>query len=100
MEEYRVIIFPTAQRDVDTIIEHLNALPPEEAESYFEILIKKSEILKKTPSECPLTKDSQLRLRAYRTLAVEDYLFFIVISARTVEIRRILYAKRQYERLA
>ena len=100
MDEYNVIIYPTAQNDVSTIVEHLNVLPPEEAESYFEMLIKKAEILKSTPTNCPMAKDSQLRLRAYRTLATEDYLFLFVVSGRTVEIRRILYAKRQYERLA
>jgi len=100
MEEYKVMLFPAAQSDVSKIVEHLNALPPEEAESYFELLVKKAEALKNAPSTCPLTKDSQLRLRAYRTYAVEDYLFFFVLSAKTVEIRRILYAKRQYDRLA
>jgi len=100
MEEYNVIIYPTAQNDIATIIEHLNVLPPEEAESYFDMLVKTAEILKRTPSNCPMAKDSQLRLRAYRTLTAEDYMFFFVVTARTVEIRRILYAKRQYERLA
>jgi len=100
MEEYNVIIYPTAQNDVQTIVEHLNNLPPEEAEPYFNMLISSAEILKKTPVKCPLAKDSQLRLRAYRTLIAEDYMFLFVVSGKTVEIRRILYAKRQYERLA
>jgi len=100
MEEYNVVLFPAAQSDILSIVEHLNALPPEEAELYFEKFIKKTEILKNTPSACSLTKDSQLRLRAYRTLAVEDYLLFFVLTARTVEIRRVLYSKRQYDRLA
>jgi len=100
MEEYKVIIFPAAQNDVKIIAEHLNGMLPEEAETYFEMLVKKAEILKLTPSSCPLAKDSQLRLRTYRILAAEDYLLFFVLNARTVEIRRILYAKRQYERLA
>jgi len=100
MEEYNVVIYPAAQNDALTIVEHLNALPPEEAESYFDMLIKKAEILKSTPTNCPMAKDSQLRLRAYRTLLADDYLFFFVVTGRRVEIRRILYAKRQYERLA
>jgi len=100
MEEFNVIIYPTAQNDVATIVEHLNVLPPEEAESYFDMLVKSAEILKSTPSNCPMAKDSQLRLRAYRTLTTEDYMFFFVVTARTVEIRRVLYAKCQYERLA
>ncbi|MCL2628102.1 MAG: type II toxin-antitoxin system RelE/ParE family toxin [Oscillospiraceae bacterium] len=100
MDEYNVVIYPTAQNDASTIVEHLNALPPEEAESYFDMLIKKAEVLKNAPSGCPMTKDSQLRLRAYRTLTTDEYVFFFVVTARTVEVRRILYAKRQYERLA
>jgi len=100
MEEYRVVLFPAAQSDVIAIALHLNDLPPEEAVSYFDKLIKKAEILKSTPSSCPLTKDSQLRLRAYRTLAIDEYLIFFVLNVKTVEIRRVLYAKRQYDRLA
>jgi hypothetical protein len=49
------------------------------------------------PERCPLAKDIQLRLRGYRTLLINNYIVFFVISGKTVEIRRILYARLQYE---
>jgi plasmid stabilization system protein ParE len=51
------------------------------------------------PERCPLAKDIQLRLRGYRMLLVKNYIVFYLVSDKTVEIRRILYARRQYEGL-
>ncbi|RJX27111.1 MAG: type II toxin-antitoxin system RelE/ParE family toxin [Dethiobacter sp.] len=35
----------------------------------------------------------------YRMLVVESYLVFYVVKNHTVEIRRIIYGKRKYDRL-
>jgi hypothetical protein len=51
------------------------------------------------PERCPLAKDTQLRMRGYRTLLVKNYIVFYVINGKTVEVRRILFARRQYEEL-
>ena len=39
---------------------------------------------------------SALAAKGYRHLIVENYLVFYVVARDTVQIRRILYAKRNY----
>ena len=99
MDDYYVKISSTAQNDFMEIAEYLETLPPEEAELCYDNILKKTEILCKAPESCPSARDSQLRLRGYKMLTVDDYIYFFIINARTVEIRRILYARRQYDRL-
>ena len=99
MEEYNVIISPAAQNDFLDIVEHLDTLSPEDATRYYELFMEKTGMLATTPESCPLARDTQLRLRGYRMLPIENYIVFYVINAKTVELRRILYARRQYERL-
>jgi len=99
MEQYKAKIFPTAQSDLRDIVEYLNTLSPDAAIRYYDLIIEKVETLTTIPERCPLAKDTQLRLRGYRTLLVNNYIVFYVINGKTVEIRRILYARRQYEGL-
>jgi len=99
MEEYNVKISPAAQNDFLDITEHLGTLSPEESTHYYELFMEKMGMLRVTPESCPLARDAQLRLRGYRMLPTENYIVFYVISGKTVELRRILYARRQYERL-
>jgi len=99
MEEYNVRISPAAQNDFLDIAEHLSNLTPEEASQYYELFMEKMGMLTTTPEICPLARDAQLRLRGYRMLPIENYIVFYVINAKVVELRRILYARRQYERL-
>ena len=100
MDNYNVLIAPAAQSDLLGVMEYIATLIPEEAARYNELFMAEAETLRTTPKSCPFARDPQLRLRGYRTLAVEDYIFFFVMNGSTVEIRRILYAKRQYDRLA
>ena len=99
MDNYTVKISAAAQRDFLSVVEYLDALPPEEALTIFDQLLEDVEVLRSEPMSCPFARDMQLRLRGYRVLVIEDYLFLFVISGKTVEIRRILYAKRQFDRL-
>jgi len=99
MEEFNIRISPAAQNDFLDLAEHLESLSPTAAEQYYELFMEKVGILAKAPESCPLARDTQLRLRGYRMLPIENYIVFYVISGRIVELRRILYARRQYERL-
>ena len=99
MEEYNVRISPAAQNDFLDIADHLSTMTPEDATQYYELFMEKMGMLKTTPERCPLARDAQLRLRGYRMLPIENYIVFYIINCKTVELRRILYARRQYERL-
>ena len=97
MEEYKVIIFPTAQNDLWDIENHLSNHDPEEAMRYFELFMEKTQTILKTPEIYSPAKDTQLRLRGYRMLFIENHIVFYVIRGNNVEFRRVLYARRQYE---
>ena len=99
MELYKVIILPTAQNDLREIVDYLNTLSHDAAIRYYDLIIEKIGTLATTPQRCPLARDTQLRLRGYRTLLIKDYIVFYVVNDKAVEVRRILYAKRQYEGL-
>ena len=51
------------------------------------------------PERCPKPKDLALAVKGYRYLIVKNYLVFYVIIGDTVQIRRILYARRDYRAL-
>ena len=99
MEKYDVKIFPSAQGDLREIAEYLNTLSAETAIRYYDLIIEKVGTLTNMPKRYPLARDTQLRLRGYRTLLIKNYIVFYAVKDRTVEIHRILYARRQYERL-
>jgi toxin ParE1/3/4 len=99
MEKYRVVIYPIAQNDLIEIVEYLNTLSTDAAVKYYDMLVEQISSLAELPERCPLVKDAQLRLRGYRTMLVKNYIVFYIISGKTVEIRRVLYNRRQYDAL-
>ena len=99
MEQYEVKIFPTAQNDLRDIVDYLNTLSPDAALKYYGLIVKQIDKLQTMPMCYALARDIQLRLRGYRLLLVKNYIVFYVINGNTVEIRRILYSKRQYHDL-
>jgi len=99
MGKCNILIYPIAQNDLLEIVDYLNTLAPQSALAYYDLLLESISSLADMPQRCPLARDTQLRLRGYRTLVVKNYTVFYVVQGETVEIRRILYAKRQYEAL-
>ena len=99
MERYNIRIFPAAQNDLRDVVDYLNTLSPDAATRYYDLIIEKIGALTVMPERCPLTRDTQLRLRGYRMMLINNYTIFYIINEKTVEIRRILYARRQYEGL-
>lgn len=99
MDRYEVKIFTHAKQDLKDIIDYLNTLAPEVAIRYYDLLIEKIGSLAEMPERCPLVRDVILRAKGYRCLIVESYLVLFVIKGDTVQIRRIIYGKRNYEGL-
>ena len=99
MEPYKVVIFPAAQQDLVDIIDYLNTLSREAALRYYDLLTEQIASLSHMPYRCPKPKDLALAAKGYRYLIVRDYLVFYVIVGDTVQIRRILYGRRNYSPL-
>jgi plasmid stabilization system protein ParE len=99
MERYDVKILRAAQDDLSEIVDYLNTLSPQAAFRYYDMIVDGIMSLSEMPERCPLVRDARLRMRGYRFLVVESYMVFFVILDNIVQIRRILYGKRQYEDL-
>jgi toxin ParE1/3/4 len=99
METYKIKIFPTAKQDLEEVIGYLNTLSPDAASKYYDLLVEEIASLSKMPERCPKPKDLALAVKGYRYLIVKNYLVFYVIIGDTVQIRRILYARRDYSAL-
>ena len=99
MGKYKIKIFPIAQNDLREMVDYLNTLSPKAAIEHDDLMVEGIGSLADMPERCPLDRDTQLRLRGYRSLLVKNYMVFYVVNGDTVEIRRILYARRQYEAL-
>lgn len=99
MESYNVKIYPSAEQDLLDIIEYLNTLSAEAALRYFDLLTEQIASLSIMPERCPHPKDLALTAKGYRYLIAENYLVFYKVVGDTVQIHRILYARRDYQNL-
>ena len=99
MEQYEVRIFPSAQQDLLDVIDYLNTLSKEAALNYYDRLTSEIASLRIMPERCPRPRDLALAAKGYRYLAVGNYLVFYVVVGNIVQIRRILYARRDYKQL-
>ena len=92
MERYKVTIYPAARQDLLDIIDYLNTLSPEAALRYYDLLTEQIASLEHLPERCPKPKDLALAAKGYRYLIVK-------VAGGTVQIRRILYGRRDYRLL-
>ncbi len=99
MERYKVKIYPSAQQDLRDIVDYLNTLSPSAALRYYDKLTEEIASLSTMPERCPRPRDLALAAKGYRYLIVENYLIFYVVSGGMVQIRRILYGRRDYRAL-
>jgi len=44
----------------------------------------------------PLVKDERLSEKGYRIIPVDNYIVFYVVTKKNVQVRRIIYGKRNY----
>ena len=76
-----------------------STLSPSAALRYYDKLTEEIASLSTMPERCPRPRDLALAAKGYRYLIVENYLIFYVVSGGTVQIRRILYGRRDYRAL-
>lgn len=99
MEHYKIRIYTRAKQDLEEIVEYLNTLSVEIAIKQYDQIIEAISSLSEMPSRCPYVRDTILRLKGYRHILINNYIIFYVIQGDTVQIRRILYGKRNYQLL-
>ena len=96
---YKVKIYPAARQDLSDIVDYLNTLSQDTALKYYDLLTEEILSLREMPERCPRPRDLALAAKGYRYLIVGNYLVFYVVSGDTVQIRRILYGRRDYRLL-
>ena len=89
-------IYPAAEQDLLGIIDYLNTRSAEAALQYYDPLTEQIASLSHMPNRCPRPKDLALAAKGYCYLIVRDCLVFYVVVEDTVQIRRILYGRRDY----
>jgi len=99
MDDYSVKIYAAAKRDLLDIVDCLNTLQASAALDYYNLIIEKIGSLPTFQERWPFVKISALKAKGYRCLVVEKHLVFYVIKGGTVQVRRIIYGKRNYETL-
>lgn len=99
MEAYKIRIFPSAERDLQEIADHLNTLSKDAALEYYDLIVSEIASLSTTPERYPHPRDLPLAAKGYRYMSVKSYLVFYTVSGDTVQIHRIVYARRDYSRL-
>lgn len=93
MEQYKLLLYPTAKQDFLEMIGYFNTLPPIAALNRYNQLTE--EIAKLS---CPSTadlpaQDTALSARGYRYLKADRCLVFYSVTQDIVKIKRILYGK-------
>ena len=99
MVTYKVMIFPSAQRDLQEISEYINTLSGEAALRYYDLIVSEILSLSSMPERFPHPRDLSLTAKGYRYMKVKNYLVFYIVVKDTVQIHRILYSRRDYFRL-
>lgn len=97
MAKYKVLIYPPAKQDLMDIVAYINTLSPVAALKQYDHIIEKIGSLNEMPDRCPMCKDTQLRLKGYRMLIVDNYHVFFVVYNDVVQIRRIVFGMREYD---
>lgn len=97
MGKYEIKIYPSAKMDLTDIVSYLNTLSPQAAIRYYDMIVEKIGSLNEMPERCPFVREVALKAKGYRYLVAENYLVFFVVKADVVQVRRILYGRRNYE---
>lgn len=87
-----------AEQDLAGIVEYIAHDNPFAALKLADEIQESILRLEDFPLSGVIPKNRRLSRQGYRFLLVQDYLvFYILINAQTVEIRRIISGKRQYQ---
>ena len=96
--KYQINITEAAEKDLADIVDYISA---DNLTAAFKVAVRiEKNILKleNFPLIGVVPQIRRLALKGYRILIIDDYLIFYVIASKeTIEIRRILSGKRNYQ---
>ena len=98
-EKYEVVITPSAQKDLFEIKSYFRNVLKTASNTVFEKILEQVKTLKENPFIYKVHQDSLLKLIGYRVIPIDNYLMFYIVKGCSVQIHRVLYAKRNYLQL-
>ncbi|MBO5005188.1 MAG: type II toxin-antitoxin system RelE/ParE family toxin [Clostridia bacterium] len=69
------------------------------AENFYNEVIKEIETRSKNPENYEKYLSTRKRKNSYYRIYVKNYIIFYIVKDTTMEIRRILYSKRNFDKL-
>jgi addiction module RelE/StbE family toxin len=103
IEHYKLELMPSASVDLDNIFNYISdtLVSPKAAHNLMNRIEGTLLSLEDFPQLGPKCSDKSLSARGYRKLLIKNYLAFYKIDEeqKRVLVMRIIYARRNYERL-
>jgi toxin ParE1/3/4 len=96
---YKVLIYPTAEKDLHDIKEYFKNKLKISSNHIFEKFYSNIDTLEKNPFLFPLLEDSYLHEQGYRMIPIDNFLIFYIVKNKEVQIHRFLYGKRNLSQL-
>jgi len=98
-KEYKINYLPIAKKDLNEIIEYIQADDPNTALELLNKIDESISQLSTFPYRGTTPDDENLQSKNYRMLVVKAYLVFYIVNEdeKEVEIRRIIHGKRKYD---
>lgn len=99
--KYNIKYLPSFYRDLDGITDYIKYELQNEAAANRLVDEIENEINKrlKNPESLEKFQTRRKRLNAYYRIYVKNYTIFYVVKDSTMEVRRIIYSKRNFEKL-
>ncbi|MHB1255413.1 MAG: type II toxin-antitoxin system RelE/ParE family toxin [Dethiobacteraceae bacterium] len=103
MARYRVDISGPAENDLRDIVRYISAQlsAPMTAIKMMDTLNEAMAGLALMQQKCTFVTDERLAMIGYRKLPVKNYIVFLTINekSKVVDVERILYARRDWQRI-
>ena len=100
-KKYKIQFMPLAIQDISEITDYISDVltAPQAAYDLITKINEAIEPLERFPFAFPAYKDAAFAKLGYRIRPVDNYLLFYVVVGNSVEIRRVIYAKRNLPEL-
>lgn len=97
----KIVFSPEAEIDLDNIFAYIseNLSAPQAAADLITRVERTCQRLIDHPFSCPVPKNEYLAEKGYRMLVIENFIAFYVVGENAINVMRIIYGKRDYQKL-
>ena len=101
MEKFKLNVFPMAMLDMDQIFEYIatELCNPTAANGQIDDFENAFEKVRLFPESCPFVCNEYVKDKSLRKLIVNNYIAFYRVKDNEIQVLRVLYGMRNYEKL-